>query len=243
MKENKNSLSRIRINSNEEMSFSFWSKRFLNKFHFSKFPTDPSSMGCSLEFHVSSCSWQVRNPKVFIKNILEEVSPVPINLSRYLALFIMRLCIQSDKIRTQRNADKDCLPQKGNLSKDYRKRLLCRQNHLLITHMGHQYFKCEAHLHNFLSNLVINLPDLSFQIPDHLAQNLLQLINLNEDTPCSSLLPIKVKNSFTPQNFAFWGWISFLCCHLRTAKWLFHSRVVLGHYPDVSTGKIHMPKG
>lgn len=125
------------------------------------------------EFCISPCSQRVGHSKEPIRNILWDRSPVFINLSWYCILLIMRLCIQSNKIQAWRNAGKDCLQQKENLSADYRERFLSRQNHLLIIHTGHQYFKCEAHLHNFLSNLVINLPDLSFQIPDHLAPNLL----------------------------------------------------------------------
>lgn len=105
----------------------------------------------------------------------------------------LSMTMQNKNWMWQTMQNKNCLTKYMNPSADHW--FLYGQGLLLIIHLGHSYFKFGIHLHKFPSNLVINLQNISFKIPDHLAQNWLQLTNLNKAIPNSSLLLIKVEAS------------------------------------------------
>ena len=104
-----------------------------------------------------------------IKGIQEKEGCTFLNLSVYLALTIMAMCSWPHRIRTGFFIPEGTSWQKKSKSSSDHS-FPCRQGHLLIIHMGHKYFKFGKHVHIFPSNLVINLPNISFQVPDPLAK-------------------------------------------------------------------------
>ena len=83
-------------------------------------------------------------------------------------------------------------------------RFLYRQGHLLIIHMGHRYFKFGTHLHNFPSNLVINLPSIFLHLPDHLSGQ--KLATAHEFKWCHTLFitPNQSGKNIYIQSVAYW---------------------------------------
>lgn len=157
---------RIRVISNGEESLPFHNSppRFL---------TDPSKPWCYIRSFVYDPAFDRLGTQEYQHPVThQEGSPMFISLSVYFALAIMAICSWLHRIRTGMNLKRllDKKRKKVSFSVDYWERSLKTGPSANHSH-GTERFQFGTHLHNFLSNFVINLSNISLQIPDHLAKN------------------------------------------------------------------------